>query len=200
MDATDQTSDVILLERPAVPGAAWTPVQLGPAPTAPGDGRPMSGGPRAAAPLPPAARAAGYRGPALGALAAVSILVGYRWLGVIAVGGSRASNLVMGRAGAIVVAGLALWLTWAVAGSAAGPTRRAHRLVLAAAGLAALAAVALMLHDAPAVRYAFGVAELLLASLSGAVLVIDERRRRATGSKAPAVSSPSNGPHDTAIL
>ena len=203
MDPTDDTTSVLLLDRPQPLTESHPLTESQPPagedvpPPAHLDDRPPPDE------TPPAAvtSSADFRGPLLGALAAASILVGYRWIGVIPVSNTGPSSVVFGRPGALVFALLALWLAWA-AGRAKGTVSDEHRsrtawLLVLAATASTLGAAALTLRDVAALRCTFGVSELLLASVVGAVLLVNERRRQRAGPNLLPASSSRSG-HDGA--
>jgi hypothetical protein len=202
MDSTDETTSVLLLERPR-PVAGSRP------PTGEPAGEEVRPSidlddhlPHGETPALPTTSGSDFRGPLLGVLAAASILVGYRWLGVIPVSSSRLSNVVLGRGGALVFALLALWLAWSAARARgeAGEDRmsRPARLLVLAATVSTVVAAVLILRDIAVLRYTFGVSELLLASVAGTVLLVDERRRRRAGPNPPPVSPSRPGHHGAA--
>jgi hypothetical protein len=208
MDSSDETTSVLLLERSRPVVGSRPPVEEDDAPS------PQLGEnfPHREPSALPVTSGGDFRGPVLGALAAASILVGYRWLGVISVTNSRLSSLVFGRTGALAFALLALWLAW-VAGGTKGTTKRARgakgpvddgvrrpraaRLLVLAASVSTVVAAGLILSDAAVLRYTFGVSELLVASVAGTLLLVDERRRRA-GPDLPPVTASSPGHHGAA--
>jgi hypothetical protein len=120
-----------------------------------------------------------YRAPGLALMAAVSILEGYKWLGVIPVDRSLLANLVFGRVGAAVFAALILAAAVLVA-RPEGDRRRSpsQRLVLLAAGTVAAATVAFVfIHGSATARW-LGGADLTLAAVVLGTLVAAERSRR----------------------
>jgi hypothetical protein len=135
-----------------------------------------------------------YRAPGLALLAAVSILEGYKWLGVIPADRSPLSNLVFGRAGAAVFAILVLTAAALLARPGSEQRRSpSQRLVLLAAGAVALASVVFVSIHASAVTRLLGAADLALAAVVLGSLVAAERsRRRAdrTGTVGSAVTVP----------
>ena len=93
-----------------------------------------------------------FRSPALGLLAALSILEGYRWLGIIPAGDARISSFVFGRIGALAFAPLALVMASAIARPGAqGHRALTHRMVVLAA-VAVVAASASARTGAPRCR------------------------------------------------
>ncbi len=197
MDSTDETtSSVLLLDRPG------PIIETGPVAdedlAVPSSDLAEHHPRRQTSTFRPTAERSGsdFRGPVLGALAAASILVGYRWLGVIPVSSSRLSSLVFGRPSALVFAFLALWLAWAAGraqrGDTAGRRPRAARLLVVTASISTVVAVGLILSSTAALRYSFGVSELLVASVAGAFLLVDERHRR-SGSNLPPATPPGPG-------
>ncbi len=155
---------VLLLERAEIghEPAAGAPVLL---PRSPTGGGPV---PDAA---PAASPASLFRAPGLALLAAMSVLEGYRWIGVIASGGSLPWAVVF--AGVAVVGAPALTRT---------DGRRARsaisRLVVAAsAGVALATAVALSNPEGWATAV-LGIADLTLAGTALVALVAGERSRR----------------------
>jgi hypothetical protein len=214
MDPTDETTSVLLLDR-SQPLVESQPLAESPQPLTESQPMAESQPPAGEEDLPPAhlddraphdetltpvvASSTDFRGPLLGALAAASILVGYRWIGVIPVSNTGPSSVAFGRAGALVFALLALWLAWA-AGRAKGTASGDHRsrtvwLLVLAATASTLVAAALTLRDITVLRYTFGVSELLVASVAGTLLLVDERRRRRAGPNLRAVSSSRSGHH-----
>jgi hypothetical protein len=135
-----------------------------------------------------------YRAPGLALLAAVSILEGYKWLGVIPADRSPLSNLVFGRAGAAVFAILVLTAAALLARPGSEQRRSpSQRLVLLAAGAVALVSVVFVSVHASAVTRLLGAADLALAAVVLGSLVAAERsRRRAdrTGTVGSAVTVP----------
>ena len=188
MDSTDETSSVLLLERsrPLIGSRPPDPEEVPPSSELDDCVSPVL--PQGVTPTPVVTSGGDFHGPLLGVLAAASILVGYRWIGVIPVSNTGASSVVFGRAGALVFALLALWLAWAAgrakvtaSGDSGGHRSRAAWLLTLAATVATVLAAALILRDIAVLRYTFGVSELLLASVAGTVLLVDERRRRRAG-------------------
>lgn len=119
----------------------------------------------------PSGAASLFRAPGLALLAAVSVLEGYRWFGVITNEASRPWAVVF----AMVAVVGALALTRRI-----GRPRRSvlQRLVVATALAAALAtALVLWNHDGWA-AYANGTADLALAATALVTLVTGERSRR----------------------
>jgi hypothetical protein len=119
-----------------------------------------------------------FRAPALALVAAVAIIAGYRWLGVIPSTGSHLSSLAFGRAGVLVMA----VADAAVALAVTRPTSRGrrpwlHRLVVLASLMVVTASVVLAWLPGAGTRHALGVCDLVLASTIAGTLVIDERRR-----------------------
>jgi hypothetical protein len=135
-----------------------------------------------------------YRAPGLALLAAVSILEGYKWLGVIAGDRSPLSNLVFGRVGAAVFA--ALILAGAVLLARPGREQRrspGYRLVVLAATTVAVATVVFVSIPGSATARWLGAADLTLAAVVLGSLVAAERsRRRAdrTGAVGSTVTAP----------
>ena len=207
MDHTDETTSVLLLERSRPVIGSRGPTEGETAPEGEKTVAIPSAGvddllPPPEMSAPPVTSRVDFHGPALGALAAASILVGYRWIGVIPVNRSGPSSLVFGRSGALVFALLALWLAWA-AGRAKesaddGHRPRTARLLVLAASTSILLAAGLVVRDVAVLRYGFGVSELLLASAAGGLLLLDERRRRRAGPELLPVSSSSAGRHGAA--
>jgi hypothetical protein len=158
----------------------------------------------AIAPLEPRAAAAHqgvstteavFRSPGLALLAAVSILEGYRWIGVIPVDGSRLSLFVFGRVGAAVFAGLALASAVALTGAAPRRRTRDQWLVVALASLVVMATCALAAASADWTRYGLGAADLALATASVAALIVVERGRRAERQGAEPATDPGISDH-----
>jgi hypothetical protein len=160
----------------------------------------------AIAPLEPRAAAAAHQGvstteavfrsPGLALLAAVSILEGYRWLGVIPVDGSRLSLFVFGRVGAAGFAGLALASAVALTGAAPRRRTRDQWLVVALASLVVMATCALAATaSGDWARYSLGAADLALATASGAALIVVERGRRAERQGAEPATGPGISDH-----
>jgi hypothetical protein len=191
MEIPAENSTVLLLDRPPVSAArcarpARVPVVSlsTPAP------EPMAEDDRAR-------RAVGldsvYRAPALALVAAVSILEGYKWLGVIPADRSPLSNLVFGRAGAAVFAGLIV----AAAALLARPgnqQRRSstQRLVLLTTGAVAGATVVFVAVHGSFASGLLGAADLALAAVVlGSLAAAERRRRRAdrTGAVGATVAS-----------
>jgi hypothetical protein len=135
-----------------------------------------------------------FRAPGQALLAAVSILEGYKWLGVIPSDRSPLSNLVFGRVGAAVCA--ALILAAAILLSRPGSEQRrspSQRLLLLAAGAVAVATVAFVfIHGSVAARW-LGAADLLLAAVVLGSLVAAERSRR-RADRTGAVGSTTKAP------
>lgn len=164
MPAPSPQPSVLLLERPDV--------EADPVLDADGFGPWSVGGPgpddvapvaRVAAPL--------FRAPGLALLAAAGVLEGYRWLGIIASGGSRPRAVVF--AGVAVVAALLL--------TRANRARRRstlQRLVVSTAAVTALATAAVLWNDTGWTTWAIGIADLVLASTALVCLVSGERSRR----------------------
>jgi hypothetical protein len=123
--------------------------------------------------------ASALRSPGLALLAAISILEGYRWLGVIPAGGSRGSALSSGRPGAMLFCGLALPVAVALT-RAAGRRRSATQtlVALAAAGVGA-ATLWVVVADGVLARATFGTAAMGLAAAAIGALIASERRKRA---------------------
>lgn len=134
--------------------------------------------------------------PATGVVAAVAILEGYRWLGVIPGPAPGLSALVFGRAGALIVALSTVAIVWAVRRPRRGGHRSpVERAALGAAWIAVIAASVAAVEGSRATGDTFGVAELVVACLAAATLVLDERRRKRAGShrsKAHAFSTGSD--------
>lgn len=124
-----------------------------------------------------------YRAPGLALLAAISILEGYKWLGVIPGDRSPLSNLVFGRPGAVVLATLTLVAAALLTRPGAGPPRPAgQRLMLLAAGAVGAVTAVFVATDASAATGWLGAADLTLAAIVLGSLVAAERsRRRAEG-------------------
>jgi len=164
MSAPSPQSSVLLLERSGVETAPT--LDIGAVRASPDGGiRPFPAPPVAPGPVPL------LRAPGLAMLAAVSVLEGYRWLGIIANGGSRPWTVVV--AGLVLVAALALTRT--DRGRHRPPL---HRLVVSAAAVTALATVAVLLDDEGWATIAVGIADLTLASTAMVALVAGERSRR----------------------
>jgi hypothetical protein len=120
-----------------------------------------------------------YRAPGLALLAAVSILEGYKWLGVIPGDRSPLSNLVFGRAGAAVLVALTLIAVALLTRPGSGPPRSAgQRLMLLAAGAVGVATAVFVATDASAASGWLGAADLVLAAIVLGSLVAAERSRR----------------------
>jgi hypothetical protein len=136
-----------------------------------------------------------YRAPGLALLAAVSILEGYKWLGVIPGDRSSLSNLVFGRVGAAVFAVLVLTAAALLARAGSEPRRSpSQRLVLLAAGAVAVASVVFVAFHASVATRLLGAADLALASVVlGSLVAAERRRRRAdrTGAAGSAITVPS---------
>jgi Family of unknown function (DUF6518) len=112
-----------------------------------------------------------FRAPGLALLAAVSVLEGYLWLGIIGDGGSHPWAVVF--AGLAVVAAVALTRT-------DRERRRStlQRLLVSTATVTALAAAAVLWRDETWAARAIGIADLALASIALVSLVSGERSRR----------------------
>jgi hypothetical protein len=179
MEIPAENSTVLLLDRPPVsePARCARPARVPvvslssptPEPVPTDDGR--------------AQRAAGldtvYRAPALALVAAVSILEGYKWLGVIPADRSPLSNLVFGRAGAAVFAVLIVAAAALLARPAAGQRRSTSQwLVLVTAGTVAAATVVYTAVTTSAATWLLGPADLALAAVVLGTLVAAERSRR----------------------
>ena len=119
--------------------------------------------------------------PGLALLAAVSILEGYRWIGVIPSGDSRLSSLASGRGGAIAFAVLATAAVLLLTRADGGRRPLLQRLARLATAVVIASSVALLAATATATaaKDAVGVSDLLLASALAGVLIAGERRRRA---------------------
>jgi hypothetical protein len=183
---------VLVLDRPPVSTGAWCD----------GPARVLTLSPPAPAPLTaderPAQKTYGpdsvYRAPGLALLAAVSILEGYKWLGVIPANRSPLSDLVFGRVGAAASAALIL----AAAVLLARPDKEqrrspGQRLVLLAAAAVAVATVAFVSFPGSAAARWLGTADLTLAAVVLGSLVAAERsRRRAdrTGAVGSTITAP----------
>jgi len=112
-----------------------------------------------------------FRGPALAVLAAWSVLEGYRWIGVIAAGGSRPWAVIF--AVVAVIGAVALTRT-----DGRSVRTGVQRLVVAAAGAVVLAtAIALWNHGGWS-TLVLGIVDLLLASTALLALLAGERSRR----------------------
>ena len=146
---TEPTVDVHALTRPPDPGAA------------------------AALPEPSVTASPGslFRAPGLALLAAVSVLEGYRWIGVIANRASRPWAMAF----AVVAVVVALALT-----ARDGRRRRTlvQRLVVILAMAVAVATVVVLWNDEGWAEDASGVVDLALASTALVALVAGERSRR----------------------
>lgn len=120
-----------------------------------------------------------FRAPTLALVAAVAIIAGYRWLGVIPASGSRLSSLAFDRAGVLVLAVATALVVRAVTRPVTHGRRPwHHRLVVLASLVVVTASVVLAWVPGAATRHALGVCDLMLASAIAGVLIIDERRRR----------------------
>jgi len=140
-----------------------------------------------------------FRAPALALVAAVAIIAGYRWLGVIPASGSRLSSLVFDRAGVLVLAvGIALVALAVTRPAAHGRRPWRHRLVVLASLVVVTASVVLAWLPGTGTRHALGVCDLVLASAIAGVLIIDERRRRQAESS-DHLSSSTAGATDRAV-
>jgi hypothetical protein len=122
---------------------------------------------------------AAFRAPTLALVAAVTLIAGYHWLGVIPASGSRLSSLVFDRAGVLVVAvGIALVTLAVTRPGAHGHRPRHHRLMVLISLVVVTASALLAWLPGAGTRHAVGVCDLVLASAIAGVLIIDERRRR----------------------
>jgi hypothetical protein len=112
-----------------------------------------------------------FRAPGLALLAAVSVLEGYRWIGVIANSGSRPWGVAF--AAVAVFGGLAL--TRAEQGQ---PRSTIQRTLATTAVAVALATVVVLWNHEGWTAVVLGIADLTLASTALAALVAGERARR----------------------
>ncbi len=164
MPAPTPQSSVLLLERSEVEAAAA--LDTGAFRASPDGGiRPVVA--RPSAPV----RVHFFRAPGLAVLAAVSVLEGYRWFGIITNGTSRPWAVVF--AGLALVAALALTRT-----DKAGRRPPLHRLVVSAAAVTTLATMAVLWNDGGWATTAIGITDLALASTALVALVAGERSRR----------------------
>jgi hypothetical protein len=179
--------------QPTAPAANPGPVLLvdppGPEVVAVGDppaDAPTTGVPRTlpttrteAAPVGRRELESAFRAPTLAIVAAVAIIAGYRWLGMIPTGSSRLSSLVFDRTGVVILAVVMAVVILAVTRPAAHGRRLwHHRLAVLASLVVMTASVVLAWLPAAGTRHGLGVCDLALASALAGVLVIDERRRR----------------------
>jgi hypothetical protein len=150
--------------------------------------RPLAQGPL----VPPAAPAVSGRcAPLLGALAALSVLGGYTWTGLIPSGGSGLSATAFSRGGALILGGLAAALGVAVLASGLSRRTAARTVLIAALALSMAATVVVEVVDTPLTRSILGAADLAMALGAGTVLVVVERRARSRSRRT--VSAPGRG-------
>ena len=175
MEIPTANSTLLLLDRPPVRAGARCerPVVSRSSPT---QGPVVAGGGGAAR---AATRDSVYRAPALALMAAVSILEGYKWLGIIPADRSPLSTLVFGRAGAAVFAGLIVVAAALLARPGAGPGRATgRRLVLLSAGAVTVATILFVATGASVTTWLLGAADLALATVVLGTLAAAERSRR----------------------
>jgi hypothetical protein len=144
------------------------------------DRRPGPQPPRAAddAHAEAAAGTSGFRSPGLALLAAASILEGYRFLGVIQGGGSRASALASGRPGALLFA-LGALLGASALTRAASRRRSLVQGAVVVAALSVLAATSLVeVAGGTTARSLLGITDLALALAAIAAVIVGERRKQ----------------------
>ena len=164
MPAPASQPSVLLLERTvpdthAAPGTEVLPP------------RPPADGTSVGAPTGPVSAVPSFRAPGYAALAAVSVLEGYRWFGVITNSASRPWAVVFGVVA--VVGGLAL--TRSGKGT---PRSLVQRLVASAAIAVGLATTVVLGSGRGWAEAATGIAYLALALASLVALVSGERSRR----------------------
>jgi hypothetical protein len=154
---------VLLLERPVVRSLLDESEPAAPPPT-PAD-------PRGAEQWGPPRRGPWFVAPGLALLAALAILEGYRWIGVIANGGARPW--------AVAFAGGALAVSFVLARSAhPGDRRPSLRIVLAGSVLVASATVVVLFTGERWATGAVGGSDLALATVALTVLLAGERVKR----------------------
>jgi hypothetical protein len=119
------------------------------------------------------------RSPGLALLAAVSVLQGYKWLGVIPTSDTRLSTLAFGRVGALLFAAACSVAVVALTRPVAfGHRPSSHRLLVLATISVMAATVGLVVTGGNVATHVLGFAYLLTASLAAGLLFSGERRKR----------------------
>jgi hypothetical protein len=164
MPPSEVRPPVLLLERPVarpLPDESELPEPL-----------PSSwSGPRGAEQWGPPRRGPWFVAPGLALLAALAILEGYRWIGLMANGGARPS--------AVAFAGVAVTVSLVVTRSARpGGGDPSPRIVSVGSGLVVLTTVAVLFTDERWAAVAVGASDLALASVALGWLLAGERSKR----------------------
>jgi hypothetical protein len=163
MPNSEARPSVLLLERPVV-----RPLDE---PEPPMPTPPSWSGPRGAEQWGPPRRCPWFVAPGLALLAALAILEGYRWIGVITNGGARPW--------AAAFAGVALAVSLVLTRSARpGDGYPSPRIALVGSLLVVLTTVAVLFTDEQWATVAVGASDLALASVALGLLLAGERSKR----------------------
>ncbi len=129
------------------------------------------------------------RAPGLALLAAVFLIEGYRWLGVIHVGTTAVGSFLFGTVGLALVALAAPWVAlFLTSGRRSGSSVVRDLVAVVALATVVATGTALVVGGAPW-RTIAGITDLILAATALGAVVLGERARRHTGQGIPSQSS-----------